>query len=70
VSVTGGHRVHLLTIPVERLVVAARLVDAASVPVARSRTTVVAMVTALWRAWSAAAPRICTGRSQTDAEQT
>jgi hypothetical protein len=50
------------------------LVDAATVPVDRSRATVVSMVTvasmvtALRGAWMVAPPRICTGRSKADAE--
>src|SRR6478672_6604545 len=69
VSVACGQRVHLLTHPIERLVVKSALVDAATVPVDRGRATVVSMVTAWWSAWTVAPPRICTGRSKADTEQ-
>jgi hypothetical protein len=77
VSVAGGHRVHLLTHPVERLVVETGLVDASAVPVdrggamvvARVIARVVAMVPAWWSARPVATPLICTGRSKANAEQ-
>ena len=73
VSVAGRHRVHLLTHPVEGLVVATGLVDAATMPVDRSCTTVVSMVVSMVTAWrgtrAVASPLVCTGRSQADAEK-
>jgi len=69
VSVARGHRLHLLTHPVERLVVKTALVDAATVPVDRGRATVASMVTAWWSTRAVAPPRICTGRSKADTEQ-
>ena len=47
-SVAGGHRVHLLAVPVEGLVVKPALVDAAAVPVDRAGTTVVTVIAACW----------------------
>jgi hypothetical protein len=69
-SVACRYRVHLLTHPVEGLVVTASLVDAAAVPVDRPRATVVAVIAALRGTWTVATrSRICTGRSEADTEQ-
>ena len=68
-SVAGGHRVHLLAVPVEGLVVGATLVDAAAVPVDRAGTTVVTVIAACWLTWTVATPRICACRTNTDTEQ-
>ena len=66
--VAGRNRVHLLTHPVEGLVIKTALVDAATVPVDRAGATVVSMVTA-WRGTRAvASPGVCTGCSEADAE--
>jgi hypothetical protein len=67
VSIAGGQRVHLLTHPVEGLVVTASLIDAAAMPVDRARTTVVSVIATRWLAWPITSPRIGTGRSQADA---
>jgi hypothetical protein len=67
-SVACRYRVHLLTHPVEGLVVTASLVDAAAVPVDRAAATVVAVVTAGRSARTITTPRICTGRSEAEAE--
>jgi len=67
-SVAGGHRVHLLAVPVEGLVVGATLVDAAAVPVDRAGTTVVTVIAACWLAWTVATPRICTCCSKANTE--
>ena len=67
----GLHRVHLLTHPVEGLVVKTALVDAATVPVDRAGAAavvsmVVSMVTALLVARAVTSPGGCTGRSEAD----
>jgi len=67
-SVAGGHRVHLLAVPVEGLVVKPALVDAAAVPVDRAGTTVVTVIAACWLAWTVATPRICTCCSKANTE--
>jgi hypothetical protein len=66
-AVARGNREHLLAHPVEGLVIESALVDAATVPVAGA--TVVAVVTAGRSARTVATPRICTGRSEAEAEQ-
>jgi hypothetical protein len=68
VSVAGGQRVHLLTHPVEGLVVTTSLIDAAAMPVDGARTTVVSMIATCWLAWPITSPRICACRSKTDTE--
>ncbi|MBW8711158.1 MAG: hypothetical protein JF631_08910 [Mycobacterium sp.] len=45
------------------------LVDAATVPIDGAWATVVSVVTALWGSWTVAPPRICTGRSESNTEQ-
>ena len=69
-AVAGRDRVHLLTIPVEGLVVETALIDTAVVPVDGGRAAmVVTMIAARRSARTVAAPRICTGSSKADAEQ-
>jgi hypothetical protein len=69
ISIAGGHRVHLLAIPIERLVVKPALVDAAAVPVDRAGTaTVISVVTTRWLPGAVAPPWICTCRSKSNTE--
>lgn len=69
VSVAGLNRVHLLTHPVEGLVIKTALVDAATVPVDRAWATIVSMVTARWGTRAVASPGVCTGSAEADAEE-
>jgi hypothetical protein len=69
VTVAGWDGVHLLTHPVEGLVVTTSLIDAATMPVGRAGTTVVSVIITLRSTWAVTSPRICTGRSKADTEQ-
>ena len=68
-TVAGGNGVHLLTHPVERLVVTAGLVDAATVPVDGAGAAVVTVISTRWLAGAVATPRICACRAKTDTQQ-
>ena len=69
-SIARRHRVHLLTVPVEGLVVEAGLIDTATVPVDwAGTTTVIAVVTARRLPWVIASPWIRTSCSEPDTEQ-
>jgi len=65
VAVAGRHRVHLLAVPVERLVVEPALVDAAIVPFDGRGAPVVLMITALRGTGTVAAlPWVSVGRCE------